>query len=353
MKEAGTGDSSQHYDGDYAKSYLERTLQAFYTINKSKVLANIANKFGTHSVLDLGSNIHGSIKTEGSLRLQMDQKGIGYTGVDLSPKYFDQEFLAAQGIPREKIYSQSNGVVGDILQSPIKSDSAEMITCSDVLEHVSDPTYALKEIFRILKSDGVALIILPSLYKLDMASFNFVEEKRQSSHLSKTTVDEWVRACKESGFLIDIENSMSIGIISGLSYLIWMDERFVPARSDLSGLETYSPESNLHREAKSIFSKYDELIDSEVRADGLEPILLESLQKGDIKKVFKILEDVAFIIVSDQAERKILSNFFSEALFIQYPLERVSVIQNIFKNTEFPKFFLGNSVLLVLKKKNS
>ena len=158
--------------------------------------------------------------------------------------------------------------------------------------------------------------------------------------------------CKESGFIIDEETSLPIGIASGLSYLAWMDEKFVPGRKDLSDARTYSPKSILHRDVKNILSKYDELIDSKIRLDGLDYILFEALRQGDTKKVFQILSDVASVIVSDKAERDILRSFFGEVNSMQYPLERSAVIQKIFMNSKFPRFLLGNSILLVLKRGN-
>lgn len=352
MKETELTGSNRHYNSEYAKSYLERTLQAPYTINKSKLLASMASKFGARKVIDLGSNVHGSVKTEGSLRLQMNQRGIDYIGVDISPKYFDKQLIKEQNISEEKIYSQIDGIVGDILQLPVESDSMEMVVCSDVLEHVSDPSRALKEIFRILKTEGITLIVLPSLYKLDIANFSYIDKKRKSSHLKKITIDNWLKMCEENGLLIDEKNSMSIGVFSGLSYLAWIDDKFVPERPELSNAEIYSSKSILHKDTKGILSKYDESIDSKIHSLGIDSTLIEELKRGDIKKVFQILKDVTHTIISNQTEREVLDNFFNEAISIQYDPKRVLELQNIFLNAKFPKFLLGNSVLLVLKKKN-
>lgn len=346
-------DLNQHYQDKYAKLYLEKTLLAPYAVRKSKLLANMASKFGVHKVLDLGSNVHGSVKTEGSLRLQMNEKGIDYIGMDLSFRYFDKQFLRGQGVLEEKIYPQIYGIVGSIANLPIESDSMEMVVCADVLEHTADPAGALKEIYRVMKSKGTALIVLPSLYKLDIADFKHIEEKRKSSHLKKTIIDEWILICEKNGFLIDEKNSLSIGIASGLSYFAWMNEQFIPERKNLSDTETNLPNSILHKQAKNIFSKYAELLDSKIQTEGLDQVFLKALKQGDIKKVFQILNDISFTIISNQIEKDILHNFFSEVSSVQYLPERIETIKKIFKNSKFPRFLLGSSVLLVLKKKNN
>ncbi|MFA5791685.1 MAG: class I SAM-dependent methyltransferase [Candidatus Paceibacterota bacterium] len=352
MQEAKPNGANNHYNtGEYAKLYLDRTLSSPYTINKSRLLASVASKLGTLSVLDFGSNIHGSIKAEGSLRFQMSKKGINYAGVDLSLDYFDKNFFKTQGVPEEKIYPEINGIVGDILKSPIKSNSAQMVICCDVLEHVSDPIGALKEIYRIMQPEGVALVVLPSFYKLDMADFSYIKNKRKSSHFKKKTTSWWMLACENNGLMIDESNSAPVGIASGLSYLVWMDERFVPERQDLSSVETYSPQSSLHKKAKNIFSKYDEFIDIKIQSSGFSQTLLNALNQGNIKKVFQILNEIALKVVSDQNERQVLHKFFDEVAVVSYKPERVAVIKNIFMNSRFPHFLLGNSVLLVLKKK--
>ncbi|MCX6712899.1 MAG: class I SAM-dependent methyltransferase [Candidatus Vogelbacteria bacterium] len=353
MHESGpqpeSDDPKQLYRGEYAKLYLERTLSSTYSEIKNNILANIADRFGVRRVLDLGSNVHGSVEVEGSLKFQMSKRGIDYIGLDLAFEYFDRQFLMEQGVLKDKIYPKIKGIVGDILLLPVKSDSMEMVTCNDVLEHTNDPSKALSEIYRILKKEGVALVVLPSLYKLDMANFIHIEERRKSSHLEKTTVDEWIQRGKENGFGIDEESSLSIGIASGLSYLAWMDEKFIPERKELSTPETNSTESLILKEARKVFIKYNDEIDIKIRTGRIDDMLLEALTKGNIKEVFQILDQAVPGLVSME-ERRVLDSFFSELDIISFKPDRIAEIQKIFRNSRYPKLLLGSSVLLVLKK---
>lgn len=49
----------------------------------------------------------------------------------------------------------------DITNIPFEKKTFDLILCSHVLEHVTDDRKALKELLRILKPDGTALIIIP------------------------------------------------------------------------------------------------------------------------------------------------------------------------------------------------
>jgi SAM-dependent methyltransferase len=52
-------------------------------------------------------------------------------------------------------------VRGDVLHLPLKDESIDSIVCTGVLEHVSDPPSAVREIFRVLKPEGRAFFEIP------------------------------------------------------------------------------------------------------------------------------------------------------------------------------------------------
>jgi len=55
-------------------------------------------------------------------------------------------------------------VVGDIHDMPFDDNSIDAIICLAVLEHVENPIQAYKEMYRVLKPGGYALIYVPFLY---------------------------------------------------------------------------------------------------------------------------------------------------------------------------------------------
>jgi|SRR5665811_1195154 len=57
-------------------------------------------------------------------------------------------------------------ITDDILQSNLKDRSFDMVLCSEVLEHVSDPQTAIRTIYRILKPGGIAILTTPQKYSV-------------------------------------------------------------------------------------------------------------------------------------------------------------------------------------------
>lgn len=58
-------------------------------------------------------------------------------------------------------------------QLPVKDRCADVVLCTEVLEHVERSDAAMAEIARILKSDGHALITVPFLYPTHEAPYDF------------------------------------------------------------------------------------------------------------------------------------------------------------------------------------
>jgi len=54
----------------------------------------------------------------------------------------------------------------DILNLPFEENSFDILICNHVLEHIPDDTAAMKEIFRVLKKDGTAILQVPLAYGL-------------------------------------------------------------------------------------------------------------------------------------------------------------------------------------------
>ena len=53
------------------------------------------------------------------------------------------------------------GVKADICNLPFKDDSYDVILCNHVLEHITDDTKAMQELYRVLKPNGMAILQIP------------------------------------------------------------------------------------------------------------------------------------------------------------------------------------------------
>lgn len=249
------------YDENYCIHYINQSTKSAYFNYKNSLVAKFFKDLNVKKVVDLGSNVNSILKNVG-LRHKLENFGIDYLGLDLDPSYFSVDFIKRINVPELNIYTTPKGIVGNIEKLPFKDNSIEAISVLDVLEHVEKPLDAVAEMNRVLVKDGYAIFVLPSLYKLDLLDFDYIEEKRKSSHLSKMTIFEWQKIIETKGFILQKNLLKPIGVLSGLSYLLWLDRSFIPNRILNYGNEIHDPISLKHKEIKSIFSKYDSKTDA-------------------------------------------------------------------------------------------
>jgi SAM-dependent methyltransferase len=102
------------------------------------------------------------------------------------------------------------GLAMDITNVPLESDSVDVIVCSHVLEHVQEDLTAMRELRRVLRPDGTALIMVPVEYDRAVTyedrSIVDPEARREAFHQSDhvriygADFDERLRA---AGFAVD------------------------------------------------------------------------------------------------------------------------------------------------------
>jgi SAM-dependent methyltransferase len=95
--------------------------------------------------------------------------------------YVSQDFCAYQGAmtaPSDGLHTSqwdtaSVDIVSDITTIPEPNASFDAILCSEVLEHVPEPTLALDEFSRLLKPGGVLVLTAPFASFVHMAPYHF------------------------------------------------------------------------------------------------------------------------------------------------------------------------------------
>lgn len=60
--------------------------------------------------------------------------------------------------------SAITAVVDDITRSKLEPDSFDLVLCSEVVEHISDSTAAIRNLARVMKPDGVLVLSTPQRY---------------------------------------------------------------------------------------------------------------------------------------------------------------------------------------------
>jgi 2-polyprenyl-3-methyl-5-hydroxy-6-metoxy-1,4-benzoquinol methylase len=117
----------------------------YYPIYISKmnyIMGYISDFPKDKKILDLGCG-------EGVLVKELDKKGYNIAGMDLN---YQSELITK----------------GDITNTGLESETYDLILNLDVIEHLNfdDQEKALKEMHRILKSDGILMISIPNLAHL-------------------------------------------------------------------------------------------------------------------------------------------------------------------------------------------
>jgi SAM-dependent methyltransferase len=108
-------------------------------------------------------------------------------GVDISPQAV--EFCRQRGLESVQL--------GAIEQLPFESDSFELVTALDVIEHLDDDVAGLREMRRILVRDGRLLLFVPAFM------FLWGVQDDVSNHRRRYTLPSLLRAVEASGFSIE------------------------------------------------------------------------------------------------------------------------------------------------------
>lgn len=111
-----------------------------------------SRNFRSGKVLDVGASpFH--------LMYCLKQSGIDITGVDVNPG------LLTKFIDKHKLLVKKCNIETEKL--PFKNNSFDFIIFNEVFEHLRiNPIFALKEINRVLKPEGVLLLTTPNLYAI-------------------------------------------------------------------------------------------------------------------------------------------------------------------------------------------
>jgi SAM-dependent methyltransferase len=107
-------------------------------------------------------------------------------GLDLAPK----------GLDYAKVGHIPNLVLGDMTKGPFKQGSIDFILAVDVCEHVDDDLGLLKEIYRVLKPRGRALLAVPAHPVL------WGEHDERFGHFRRYYLGDFQRLVKKAGFAV-------------------------------------------------------------------------------------------------------------------------------------------------------
>ena len=162
------------------KNYLETVNQFLMAepdpafARRAKIIfENLELSLG-QKILDVGCGRGFYLKVLSSLHLNLD-----IYGLDFNPEYLK---LATETLKEEKACL----LKGDITNLPFKDNFFDRVIASEILEHIRDDQKAIKEIFRVLKPNGVAVITVPyENYPFFWDPLNFLLERLFKTHVNK------------------------------------------------------------------------------------------------------------------------------------------------------------------------
>jgi 2-polyprenyl-3-methyl-5-hydroxy-6-metoxy-1,4-benzoquinol methylase len=158
-----------HYGADY-----DRVIQAAGESSPDKWeerRKTIAHYKSGGALLDLGCS-------SGSFLASLDRGSWNGYGIEMS----------SDCAKRAEATSGARVFVGDILEAPFPTESFDVITCFDVLEHVYEPRKVLEKVRQWLKPNGIFYVLVPNIEAAEARFFRSywyaLELPRHLSHFS-------------------------------------------------------------------------------------------------------------------------------------------------------------------------
>ncbi len=138
---------------------------------------------------------------------------------------------------------------------PIKNNSVDFILLSNVLEHIFSPQFFLNEIYRILKTNGKCLILVPYQIKLHQEPFDYFRYTRHAlkrllnnSNFSDFLIEEIGSTSNiiDNFLLIDMKTKRNINFFSKkiIFFLQWVIYKLfsIQRKFDSASINTLIPQ---------------------------------------------------------------------------------------------------------------
>ncbi len=158
------------------------TIRKKHHYDRYKIVKNLVKDHGK-KLLDIGCGSPAKCVKEGSFL-----RTIGYgQGIDIYPRNIEFDFK-----------------IGDMQKIPFEDEKFDVVTAIEVIEHVENPSKALKEVNRVLKKDGVFVMTTPN-NNLFFRTFWLVWERTfgkewKHTHLSPMMKKDWLKLIKGNGY---------------------------------------------------------------------------------------------------------------------------------------------------------
>lgn len=118
-------------------------------------------------------------------------------------KIFDDNYVTAD------LSSPDAMVKMDVVDIPFSDEAFDVIYCSHVLEHVPDDRKAMRELFRVLKDDGLAVLLVPLKGEKTYENSSIVDPAERLKHFGQEDHvriygRDYTERLQEAGFLVEM-----------------------------------------------------------------------------------------------------------------------------------------------------
>jgi len=175
---------------NYKKNKSKNLLQKFLIEKFNKKLLNLVVNLPIDTVLDAGCGEGFTLN-----RFYKNKLGRQLLGVDFSSVAINLG---------KNLFPFINFKKANIYSLPFKNNSFDLVVCSEVLEHLSDPALALKEIVRVSKR--FCLLSVPDEPFFSIANFlrgkNLLRWGNDIEHIQHWTRNEFIKLLRQKGLKI-------------------------------------------------------------------------------------------------------------------------------------------------------
>ncbi len=121
------------------------------------------------------------------------KRGAVVTSMDVGPELLKK---VAQKV-------KTTAVIGSIMEMPFANDTFDIVVSTEVIEHVTEPLRALKELHRVVKPGGIVVVTTPNkkwLWAVQLA--NFFKLRPYQGLENWLTWDEFIHAHELLGYQV-------------------------------------------------------------------------------------------------------------------------------------------------------
>lgn len=176
----------------YEKEIARNPLKRIWHTLKVQTFKKLTSKLNPKSILDVGC-ASGRMANEVSKIFPRSQ----ITAVDVYKSAIDYG---------KRTYPHIKFKRADAHRLPFGNNTFDLVICYEVIEHLTDPARALKEIKRVIKKNGIALVVMDSgstLFRIVWwISENTVSRVWRGAHLHPYKHTELERVIKSAGLKI-------------------------------------------------------------------------------------------------------------------------------------------------------